>query len=78
MDHIKQLRIYPPENGKCDIIVIYEMKEPEQLSQNGHYLSVDLGLHNLMTCYDSGNGRTFLLGTDCQRRPRRVSRSPAF
>ena len=49
MDHIKQLRIYPPENGKCDLIVIYEIEEPEQISQNGHYLSIDLGLHNLMT-----------------------------
>ena len=36
MDHIKQVRIYPPENGKCDLIVIYEIEEPEQLSQNGH------------------------------------------
>ena len=62
MDHIKQLRIYPPENGTCNLIVIYEIEEPERLSQNGHYLSVDLGLHNLMTCYDSGNGRTFILG----------------
>ena len=62
MDHIKQLRIYPPENGKCDLIVIYEIEGPEQLSQNGHYLSIDPGLHNLMTCYDSGNGRTFILG----------------
>ena len=62
MDHIKQLRISPPKNGKCDMIVIYEIEEPEQLSQNGHYLSIDLGLHNLMTCYDSGNGRTFILG----------------
>ena len=62
MDHIKQLRIYPPKNEKCDLIVIYEIEEPEQLSQNGHYLSIDLGLHNLMTCYDSGNGRTFILG----------------
>ena len=53
MDRIKQLRIYPPKNGKCDIIVIYEIEEPEQLSQNGHYLSIDSGLHNLMTCYDS-------------------------
>ena len=34
----------------------------KQLSQNGHYLSIDPGLHNLMTCYDSGNGRTFILG----------------
>ena len=62
MDHIKQLRLYPPEDGKCDLIVIYEVKEPEPLSLNGHYLSIDLGIHNLMTCYDSGNGRTFILG----------------
>ena len=62
MDHIKQLRIYPPEDGKCDLIVIYEVKEPEPLSLNGHYLSMDLGIHNLMTCYDSGNGRSFILG----------------
>ena len=62
MDHIKQLRIYPPEDGKCDLIVIYEVKEPEPLSLNGHYLSIDLGIHNLMTCYDSGNGRSFILG----------------
>ena len=41
MDHIKQLRIYPPENGKCDLIVIYEIEEPEQISQNGHYLSIE-------------------------------------
>ena len=46
-----QLRIYPPENGKCDLIVIYEIEEPEQLSQNGHYLSIDLGLHNL-SCWN--------------------------
>ncbi len=62
MDYIKQLRIYPPENEKCDLIVIYEIEEPERLSQNGHYLSIDLGLHNLMTCYDSENGRAFILG----------------
>ena len=50
------------EHGKCDLIVIYEVKEPEPLSLNGHYLSIDLGIHNLMTCYDSENGRSFILG----------------
>ncbi len=30
MDQIKQLRIYPPENGKCKVIVVYEIAEPEQ------------------------------------------------
>lgn len=58
---VKQLRIYPPENGKCNVIVIYEMEDVEKLSDNGHYLSVDLGLHNLLTCYDS-EGKSFIIG----------------
>ena len=62
MDQIKQLRIYPPEKGICNLIVVYEVPDPEELPQNGHELAIDLGLHNLMTCYDSGNGKTFILG----------------
>ena len=62
MDQIKQLRIYPPEKGNCKIIVVYEIPDQEELPQNGHELSIDLGLHNLMTCYDSENGKTFILG----------------
>ena len=62
MDQIQQLRIYPPEKGSCKIIVVYEVPDQEELPQNGHELSIDLGLHNLMTCYDSGNGKTFILG----------------
>ena len=62
MDQTKQLRIYPPEKGNCKIIVVYEVPDQEELPQNGHELSIDLGLHNLMTCYDSENGKTFILG----------------
>ena len=62
MDQIKQLRIYPPEKGICNLIDVYEVPDPEELPQNGHELAIDLGLHNLMTCYDSGNGKTFILG----------------
>ena len=43
-------------------IVVYEVPDQEELPQNGHELSVDLGLHNLMTCYDSENGKTLILG----------------
>lgn len=62
MDQIKQLRIYPPEKGNCKIIVVYEVPDQKELPQNGHELAIDLGLHNLMTCYDSENGKTFILG----------------
>ena len=62
-DVIKQIKIYPPDQKNvCQVIVIYDVKDVEKMQDNGHYLSIDLGLHNLMTCYDSGNGRTFILG----------------
>ena len=61
-DIIKQIKIYPPEGNECRIIVIYEVKDIKYLSDNGRYLSIDLGLHNLMTCYDSTTGDTFIVG----------------
>lgn len=61
-DHIKQIKIYPPANGHCDIIVIYEIEDTDMLPDNGRYLSIDLGIHNLMTCYDSASGETFIVG----------------
>lgn len=61
-DVIKQIRIYPPEKGECRVIVIYEVPDTELLPDNGRYLSIDLGLHNLMACYDSVSGNTFIAG----------------
>lgn len=62
IDTIKQIKLYPPdEKDKCKIIVIYEIAKQKLKPDHGHYLSIDLGLHNLMTCYDS-DGKTFLLG----------------
>ncbi len=61
-DTIKQIRMYPPDaKGLCDIIVIYEISDKEQAEDNGHYLSIDIGLHNLLTCYDS-DGRSMIFG----------------
>lgn len=62
MEHIKQIKIYPPEKGRCNIIVIYEIDDVEMLSDNNRYLSIDIGLHNLMTCYNSISGETFIVG----------------
>ena len=61
-DTIKQIKIYPPEGNRCDIIVIYEVKDVTPLLDNDRYLSIDLGLHNFMTCYDSTNGEAFIVG----------------
>lgn len=62
IDVIKQIKIYPPKRGKSEIIVIYEVPDAAEKEDNGHYLSIDLGLHNLMTCYDSGKGNSFIIG----------------
>ena len=59
---VKQIKLYPPINGKCDLLIIYEIEEVEPLSDNGNYLSIDLGLHNLMTCYHLKTGETFIVG----------------
>lgn len=62
MDSIKQIKIYPPDvNGRSNIIIIYEVPDVEKVEDNGHYLSIDLGLHNLMTCYDN-HGKSFIVG----------------
>lgn len=61
-DVIKQIKLYPPEHGEYKIIVIYEIADIKSLPDNGRYLSVDLGLHNLMTCFNSETGDTFIAG----------------
>ena len=62
MNAIKQIKLYPPEDGKCNIIIIYEISDVEILPDNGKYLAIDLGLHNLMTCYNSTDGSSFIVG----------------
>ena len=61
IDTIKQIKLYPPEKGSMEIIVIYEVSDVTPVPDNGHYLSIDLGLHNLMTCYDS-LGKAMIVG----------------
>ena len=60
---IKQIKLYPPDaKGECRCIVIYEVKERVKKEDNGNYLSIDLGLNNLMTCYSNVSGETFIVG----------------
>ena len=61
MDRIKQVKLYMPKDGIMRIIAVYESDDIEPLPDNGHYLSIDLGIHNLMTCFDS-DGRSFIIG----------------
>lgn len=64
VSNIKQLMIFPPQNGRCDVVLNYEIEEPKLFPDNGKYLSIDLGIHNLATCYDSANSKTFIVGRE--------------
>ena len=64
VSNIKQLMIFPPQNGKCDVVLNYEVKEAVALPDNGKYLAIDLGIHNLATCFDSANDKTFIVGRE--------------
>ena len=61
MDVIKQVKLYMPEEGIIRMIAVYEVPDVMLHPDNGHYLSVDPGVHNLLTCYDS-DGRSFIIG----------------
>ena len=49
-----------PRHGYYVIEVVYEVPDAEELPDSGRYLSIDLGLDNLATCYDS-NGFSFII-----------------
>ena len=55
MDIIKQIKNISSSKmtEPAGILVIYEVEDILPEEDNGHYLSIDLGLHNLMTCYDN-------------------------
>ena len=68
LDNIKQMKIYPPKDNVCEIIIIYEIEDTLLLDDNNNYLSIDIGLHNLFTCYhhsiddENISGNTFIVG----------------
>lgn len=62
MDNIKQVKLYMPEHGICRVIAVYEIPDPVMLPDNGKYLSIDIGIHNMMTAYDSVSGSCMILG----------------
>ena len=76
-DIIKQIKLYPPVNGEVQVIVVYEADDPLPVAENGHYLSIDIGLHNLFTCYDS-DGKSFIVGRNylniCYRYDKEIAR----
>lgn len=58
-NEIKEIRILP-RNNWFDLQIVYEQNEDE-LKTNDEYLSVDLGIDNLMTCVDTKNNNSFII-----------------
>ena len=59
---IKQVRLIP--KSSCYIIeIVYEelINNRIQIVPNNNYLSIDLGLNNLMACYNSNNHNSFII-----------------
>ena len=46
------------------IIAVYEVADMVFLPDNGKYLSIDLGVKNPFTCYDSITSSSFIIGRD--------------
>ena len=61
IDSIKQIKLYEPKDNIARVIVIYEIPDVKMLEDNGHYLSIDLGVKNPFTCYDSEDN-SFIVG----------------
>jgi len=60
INQIKQIRLVP-QFGCYKIEVVYERKEKELKKDNNNYLSIDLGLNNLATCFDNKNLKSFII-----------------
>lgn len=56
---IKEIRILP-RNNWFDVNIVYEKEELFE-KNNNEYLSVDLGVDNLMTCIDTKNQSSFII-----------------
>ena len=57
---IKTIEFKPLKESKYQINVVYEISDVELKEDNHHYLSIDIGLSNLFTCYDN-DGKSFIV-----------------
>jgi len=57
----KQVEFWPMAGKRSyQVCIVYEIPDAEALEEDGRYLSIDLGLCNLLACYDS-RGESFLI-----------------
>ena len=58
---IRQLRVKLLGNGRIQLSAVYQKEAPAVLEDNGRYLSIDLGIRNTFTCYNSVTGTAFII-----------------
>lgn len=58
---IKEVQVSFRTDGKLRLSVVHKVVIPDEKPDNGRYLSVDLGIKNNFTCYDSANVTSFIL-----------------
>ena len=77
METVKQLQIYPPKDNVVRVIAVYEVPDVAFLPDNGKYVSIDLGVKNPFTCYDSEKGTSFIVGRNykaiCYKYDKRIA-----
>lgn len=58
--NIKTIEFKPLDNKTYSIYIVYEMEDIPLKNDNGKYLSIDIGVSNLFTCYDN-KGKSFII-----------------
>lgn len=59
--NIKEIQIRFLDDDSFETIAVYEIADIPLLEENGRYLSIDLGINNNFTCYDSNNKNGFII-----------------
>lgn len=58
--NIKTIEFKPLDNKTYSIYIVYEIKDISLKNDNDKYLSIDIGISNLFTCYDN-KGKSFII-----------------
>lgn len=59
--NIKQVEFKPISNNEFEVSIVYDYSELPPKEDNGRYLSIDVGVKNLLTCYDNYNKKSFIM-----------------
>lgn len=61
LNNTTRLEFKPLTNDNYKLILTYKINTPKIKPDNGNYLSIDLGLNNLATCYSNKTKESFIL-----------------